>query len=459
MKRKYILPLIILAALAAFLFFGVRTRSMPAEIKLSQTNEDAVVYGADGWGESYSVNDYGMLYARDNVIRYYDLGAEESYALCDKANCLHLNEKCTAWYRDWTAVHGIAYYQDGICLFKRNDDKNTYELIRMDVTGKNQKVIARLDIGDWKSGSWYLSSLGDIYYSAGRAVVGADYTWIEGEGDSSQTQNCIQYLLIDMVDGAVSEVNEKTTDSTVYELQGISEDALFFKKTVSEIEQLSEKEFEEAYASGMFRGEIHTEDSMERYLEYQGKWYPAHSDQKDEYIKYNIKDSSETLLEETPLTMTFDEEGYLVETLSKYIVLGSYEQSYLVSEPDWDHESGEYFLWDLAKNEKTPLFNIEHGGTLAWETGSLALGIYDESKILYCEYIDETTANILEHDLKTGDSRELFEDVRNISFRIINVTEEFFIGKIYTDTGYGVYKIRREDYFAGNLDKVVKLRV
>ena len=139
MKRKYILPLIILAVLAAVLFFGVRTRSMPDTIKLSQTNEDAVVYGANGWGESYSVNDYGILYAKNNVVRYYDLDADETYALCDKANCLHLSDKCAAWYRDWTAVNGIAYYQDGICLFKRNYDRNAYELIRMDVTGKTRK--------------------------------------------------------------------------------------------------------------------------------------------------------------------------------------------------------------------------------------------------------------------------------------------------------------------------------
>ena len=80
MKRKYILPLVILAALAAVLFFGVRTRSKPAAIKLSQTSEDAVVYGANGWGESYSVSDYGILYAKNNIVRYYDLDADETYA-------------------------------------------------------------------------------------------------------------------------------------------------------------------------------------------------------------------------------------------------------------------------------------------------------------------------------------------------------------------------------------------
>ena len=73
--------------------------------------------------------------------------------------------------------------------------------------------------------------------------------------------------------------------------------------------------------------------------------------------------------------------------------------------------------------------------------------------------MDETTANILEYDLKTGKSRELFEDVRNISFRIINVTEEFLSERSIRIRGYDVYKIRRDDYFAGNLDKVVKLRL
>ena len=145
-------------------------------------------------------------------------------------------------------------------------------------------------------------------------------------------------------------------------------------KTVPEIEELSEQEFEEAYASGVFRGEINAEDPVERYMEYQGKWYPAHSNQKDVYIEYKIKDSRETILEETPSLMTFDEYGYNTGTLSKHLVLGNYGQSYLASEPDWDHEGGEYFLWELKENQKNTAFTIENGDTLAWETGSLFWG-------------------------------------------------------------------------------------
>ena len=87
-------------------------------------------------------------------------------------------------------------------------------------------MIARLDIGDWVSGSWYLSSLGDIYYNAGRAVVEANYTWVEGKGvvadEKLQTVSADRYG-----DGVVTEVNEKAADSDVYRLLGISGDALF----------------------------------------------------------------------------------------------------------------------------------------------------------------------------------------------------------------------------------------
>ncbi len=130
-------------------------------------------------------------------------------------------------------------------------------------------------------------------------------------------------------------------------------------KTVPEIEELSEQEFEEAYASGVFRGEINAEDPVERYMEYQGKWYPAHSNQKDVYIEYKIKDSRETILEETPSLMTFDEYGYNTGTLSKHLVLGNYGQSYLASEPDWDHEGGEYFLWELKENQKHSFLRLK----------------------------------------------------------------------------------------------------
>ena len=90
MKRKYILPLIILAVLAAVLFFGVRTRSMPDTIKLSQTNEDAVVYGANGWGESYSVNDYGFCMLRTTSSATMTSMQTKRMHCVISANCLHL---------------------------------------------------------------------------------------------------------------------------------------------------------------------------------------------------------------------------------------------------------------------------------------------------------------------------------------------------------------------------------
>lgn len=131
----------------------------------------------------------------------------------------------------------------------------------------------------------------------------------------------------------------------------------------------------------------------------------------------------------------------------------------MVSEPDWENRSESISLWDIYNNHKTNILVLENGGTLAWEKGSAGLNIFDNGKFLYCIYKEGGEAEVHLYDLDSNKDQYLFSDNANISFRIIDDTQEFFIGKIYTDFGYEVYKIRKDDYYRGYVDKAVQINL
>lgn len=110
-------------------------------IKTSPT--ETRVYGVDAANKAYCVTDYGILYAENSNIKYYDFETDCAYILCDKANCSHNDNSCSAWYEDESALVGLALYQDACYMFRRNFETNTYDFIKSDFTGNQQQTIAR----------------------------------------------------------------------------------------------------------------------------------------------------------------------------------------------------------------------------------------------------------------------------------------------------------------------------
>ena len=82
---------------------------------------------------------------------------------------------------------------------------------------------------------------------------------------------------------------------------------------------------------------------------------------------------------------------------------------------------------------------------------------------MYCLYTEDERAKILEYDISERESRKLFEDERNISFRIIKEAQDVFIGKIYSFTGkemkHNIYAISKEDYYKGNIKDAKRLKL
>lgn len=420
---------------------------------------DEIVFGASEMYETYSISDSGILYGKNNTIRYYDCEVDEEYILCSRVNCSHSNEECSAWYKSY-GMAGIAYYKEKIWYLKENEKKNTWELISMDVTGEEQQIKASLDIGDAVGNSWILNTIHDVYYTDDKAVVCAEYVYVSDEMKDELNMNRMQYQIIELKDGTVTTVNEIVHNTEEYSLEGISKDVLIFKVRENQMKMLTEKEFYQAYADGEFtKDAFSTEYEEDLYFEYTSKWYPANCIPIEKYVSYDLKKREKTVLEELSVMMTFDDDGYQIGELPKYIFLGEYNDEFLVSEPDWNSTFSRVFLWNVKNGSKEEVLSIKDGGTLSRETGCVSQNVYDDGKFLYCEYGNDDKAIVYQYDIQTETSRELFEDKRNITFRIINDTEEEFIGKRYTDYGYSLYRINKEDYYAGKMDRKEKLKL
>lgn len=422
--------------------------------------DDPVVYGANGWGDSYSINESGILYGKDNTLRYYDINAGESYILCGKANCAHSDDECGAWFDNVESVAGIALYNGKIYLSKKNPQKNTFDLISMNATGEEQKTLMSLEIGNVQNNSWVLASIEDTYYCSDYAIVGLNYNYVEDSLSQAENINCKQYLIVDLSSGETTAINERTKDSIEYKLVGVSEKNILFRKLSNEVSKFSETEFVQKYKDGDFKSESFFSNDLEQsYFDYVNKWYPANCKRTETYCYYDLESKKEIILEATDAKITYDENGYQTGELAKYLIIGTYNDNYLVSEPDWENRSESISLWDIYNNHKTNILVLENGGTLAWEKGSAGLNIFDNGKFLYCIYKEGGEAEVHLYDLDSNKDQYLFSDNANISFRIIDDTQEFFIGKIYTDFGYEVYKIRKDDYYRGYVDKAVQINL
>ncbi len=423
---------------------------------------DEVVFGASEMYETYSVSDLGILYGKDNRIQYYDCEADEQYILCSKLNCSHSDEECSAWYPSY-GVAGIAHYKDKIWYIKENATKNRWELTSMDVSGEGQQVRASLDIGDAVGDSWIIQSIHDVYYVDDKAIVSVEYGYVSSEMneiDSTDDTNKTQYEVIDLTNGKVSIVNEIDCDTKKYNLVGVLKEGLMFEVRENQVKELTEKEFQEAYLAGEFSKDIiSTVDEDERYFEYISKWYPANCSPVERYLYYDLETGENTMLEEMEATLTFDDDGYQIGEQQKYIFLGTYDDRFLVSEPEWNATNERIFLWDARNGKKEEVMRIENGGVLAFETGEATSVVDSEGKFLFCKYKTEDKSVIYQYDIVANTEKELFEDERNITFRIINETETEYIGKIYTNLGYSIYRIGKEDYCSGEIQQMKKLKL
>ena len=450
--KKNVLILCIL-----FICTGCSNEKSISSVNIQTEQQENLVLGADGVAETYSVSDQGIVYSKDNHVKYYDFSEEEAYILCGRANCTHNDENCSAWCNSYIDTVGYALYQDRFYLFRKNTEENTYDFISMDVTGNNQKVITQIDIGEAEEGAWIAARLYNVYYYEDMAWISVNYQYVTHKDEA---QECVTYMGINLHDGKISRINEPALTDTVYSMQGIVKGKPVLLKREANLKILSESEFESEYESGTFAGKM--EESEDLYYDYLNIWYPRNCGYTDTYIIYEPISGKETMLETAPAFKTFDDNDNVTAILPKYIFLGEYNGNLLCEETDYTSYE-KVFLWDIENKKQEEILRIEEGGLIATESGSILSVLYDSSKFLYCLYTEDERAKILEYDISERESRKLFEDERNISFRIVKEAQDVFIGKIYSFTGkemkHNIYAISKEDYYKGNIKDAKRLKL
>lgn len=435
----------------------------PISEEIIHTSSDGYVCGVDETSMSYCITDYGMLYAENCTIKYYDFETNRVFILCDKANCSHQDKTCNAWYETPSALSGLALYQDACYMFRRNYISNTYDFVKTDFTGSNCRTIVQLDIGTYnKNGSWILSGIENVHYCGDMAWYVADYTY------SSEDTPGIPYRQIagiHLSTGSIVTINEPTFDGVNYSLEAISEHHIILKKQWSKLELLSESDFNKECEKGTFGNYFN--DSEESYYDYYHKWYPLNSNQITTILLYTIKTGEMTVLEEFPATLDFNDDGYVTGTLPRYSFNGNYRGKFLCSELNRSANIERVFLWDVEKNTQTDVLSIQNGGIKLYGNISSLSVIFDESDFLYVTYNGEESMNIYKFDLDTMESSsKLTEEPLPVTMQVLADSQNMFIIKKYNLTAAvlgkyssNLYKISKEDYYNGNFDKAVRLKL
>lgn len=433
---------------------------------IQMTDSDELVRGVSEMQTTYCINDFGMLYPSNSTIKYYDFATDTSYILCDKANCRHENDKCSAWYEDHTFLRGLALYQNHCYMFRYQIDDNSWELIQTDLTGSDRKTIARLDGGSQDGdGGWLLASVNEAYYIGDIVWYSADYTYADKAG---VTAGCRQYGGINLTDGSQTILNELTLDDIQFELEAITKKYIVLMKRSSEMELLSKSAFEEERKNGTF-GTLF-DDSEDPYYDYYRKWRPYHCNMTDTYLRYSIETGEFSVLDTLPTSFHTDEEGAVWQFNIQYSFNGEYDGKLLCNQTNWNNTEDplnecDLFLWNIENNTRTDVKSWHGGLALYGGDGEYSPNIYNNSKFLYVTYEGNTgPLDYFEYDLKTGESSpKLFDLMYGGDFHVLGETPDLFIARKYTEVmgvpTYEAYKISKEDFYAGKLDKAVKLKL
>ena len=74
--KKNVLILCIL-----FICTGCSNEKSISSVNIPTEQQENLVLGADGVAETYSVSDQGIVYSKDNHVKYYDFSEEEAYMM------------------------------------------------------------------------------------------------------------------------------------------------------------------------------------------------------------------------------------------------------------------------------------------------------------------------------------------------------------------------------------------
>ncbi len=393
--------------------------------------------------------------------------------LCAKPNCLHISEKCPAYIpfapmeNEYGITGGLAQIDKYIYFWYQNYDMSddlqgqgvTFDFVRLDPGTGVRVVLMSLpgyfdpthEDGDEQ---FYCSGVPGASYKYGWAWCTAQLRQ-KGDEDGNyltynqefayhlETGEIIRFENSDETGKPVNiTVSVVTADYVVYYILG--------------------EDTERKYLSRIEYKEVCNDDGS---MEVDGMYFADYSEyfmymgnkpeRYREYL-YNMKTGEISIL--------YD--GYTVydENRTKaldHMIYSEYQGdlligTYLANEEGlYDSNADVISLYDIETGESSVLLELVNGYPLAIAQGSAE--IFPNGKLFYGENETETSVDLYCYDVNTGESTFMYTDDPAITFRIFGQYNGGYIGKHkdHQDDG-SYYWISEEDFFAGNLDAMVR---
>lgn len=374
-----------------------------------------VIEGVNDTLPTHCVTEKGVIYAKNQRIYFLDYETSKEHILCDDVGCVHFSTDCGAFYNNY-CIEGLAVYQGSVYHVDLSVDGKKYQLIRTDSSGNNKEVVTEVTIGSYGEGEWYLQQVNNVYYGYGYAYAELTYLYLCEDGEEITTTQCIA---IKLKNGKIAELTEREAKNITYHIVNISKNSIVLRgEQVEDVENMIGKEMYFVYDFSEMRLKKKEENQITTY--------------QTEYA--------------TNAVPTYDFLGVYCDNL-----VGEYFAERYLSE----NQTARLFLWDIGKNEKQPLVEIENCTPIMFGEGNYHQYVYDDKYILCSEKKQDGKIEIVRLNLETGKVEKLFEDTENITFRIVGQTSNSFIGKIYEfpdeeKMSVLLYQISKEDYYNNN---------
>ena len=427
-------------------------------------------------GDKFSVLDSGILFMKDSHLMYYDFDTENSYILCGDAACKHEDNTCVAWYGLFYEIYGAALYREQLYYFQENSKNNTIELVQRDATGTTKKVLAALDKGEYEKDDLLLDSIDWVYYAGDKVWFLANYSYYDiGDLEEGFSVETTVPMSVDLKTSeliylqSIPEKDEAIASELSYQFEYIDSNTIIYSSSKYQNKRVLKEEFEKNYQNGKFEGVEY--DSGNPYADYLYSYYKKDEKKENEYYSYDIKAGETEKFYSSEAVTLYGEDRSVVGWVPEVEFYGVFEEYFFcgrcteenMNAESFTNKNNNLYLWDRETGEKTTVLDMEIGGIPGSES-TMVGGHIDENRFRYVVYTgDGENLEMYFYDLSTGASEKMMDDAKNITFRIVDSTEEYFVGKIYKESfgnvAFDLYKIKKEDYYAGNMNAKVKLKL
>ncbi|MCL2136768.1 MAG: hypothetical protein FWH40_04515 [Coriobacteriia bacterium] len=432
------------------------------EINVQSSIDRDLVIGASAFGYMGCYCDKGLVYFKDRRMWYLDCSENKPYIICSRANCQHNDENCFAWISYVNSAYGLALFDESFYVIKRDDKKNSFDLLQMELGSGVIRTVSTLDIGENKPGNWTLIGLaGRVYYVGDFAWIEATYQYCEEYHDGHYyPQEDTTVIGINLNNGEATMLYALSLDDGLeHSIELAAKDFLVIKETADKEPLLSEELFYEALENGAYSSFSDEQDPWNDPYNNYMMWHMQNKTVLFSYLIYDIKTGNTSVLDSGELGKYHDADNNAYWRDS-YRFFGVYNERmiYSINEYETANRMNNWKIYSYDLESGSNEFIIEVDGGNVYEMMDSGF-ILKNSEILYCLYTDNKTTVFYSYSLSTGETIGLFEDDERITFRIHGETKDCFIGSLMKNEDMSIlYILSKNDFYAGNLGAVIKLK-